>query len=55
MKRKTIAINLEIERGGVINLLPDNLSEIGVEYVEVDIYIYMFCSSLVYFVVRSMA
>ena len=30
---------VEIERGGVINLLPDNLSEIGVEYVEVAIYI----------------
>ena len=26
---------VEIERGGVINLLPDNLSEIGVEYVKV--------------------
>ena len=48
---------VETERGGVISLLPDNLSEIGVEYVEVAIYIYiyMFCSSLVYFVVRSMA
>ena len=39
----------------VVFVLPDNLSEIGVEYVEVAIYIYMFCSSLVYFVVRSMA
>ena len=26
---------VEIERGGVISLFPDNLSEIGVEYVEV--------------------
>ena len=26
---------VETKRGGVINLLPDNLSEIGVEYVEV--------------------
>ena len=26
---------VEIEQGGVINLLPDNLSEIGVEYVKV--------------------
>ena len=42
---------VETERGGVISLLPDNLSEIGVEYVEVSyfilifgcyIYIYMF-------------
>ena len=30
---------VETKRGGVISLLPDNLSEIGVEYVEVAIYI----------------
>ena len=33
---------VETERGGVISLLPDNLSEIGVEYVEVAIYIYIY-------------
>ena len=40
---------VETERGGVISLLPDNLSKIGVEYVEVSYfililgcYIYMF-------------
>ena len=26
---------METKRGGVINLLPDNLNKIGVEYVEV--------------------
>ena len=30
---------METERGGVICLLPDNLNEIGVEYVEVSYYI----------------
>ena len=33
---------VETERGGVISLLPDNLSEIGVEYVEVSYFILIF-------------
>ena len=33
---------VKAERGGVISLLPDNLSEIGVEYVEVSYFILIF-------------
>ena len=40
---------VETERGGVISLLPDNLSEIVVEYVEVAIYIYI-CFVLLWYI-----
>ena len=33
---------VKAERGGVISLLPDNISEIGVEYVEVSYFILIF-------------
>ena len=33
---------VETERGGVISLLVDNLSEIGVEYVKVSYFILIF-------------
>ena len=51
---------VEIERGGVINLLPDNLNEIGVENVEVSYslhcslnYVFLFSFLFSLFLYRS--